>query len=422
MKSLAIIGTGIAGMSAGYFLRSDYDITFYEKNDYPGGHTNTLKIFEDNVPVYIDSGFIVYNEVTYPNLVKFFKALNIPTQPTSMSFSVQHVPSGLEYCGTGLSGLFAQRKNLFRPRFWRLLLDMDRFNKSAPLILEEKQYQDYSMERYIRENNYSDDFLNHFVIPMGSAVWSTPPDLMLKFPAVTLIRFFKNHGFLGLSTHYQWRTVTGGSRIYRDKVLSMFEAKVRLNAGVLKVNRAGEKVRILDQSGYDTVYDKVIIAAHADEALEMLAAPTENEQKLLGAFKYQKNHAVLHTDASIMPKTKEAWSSWNYRIIQDKNGAVHSSTIYDMNSLQNVSKKRRYFISINEMGEIDPKTILWQKDYYHPLFDVKAIQAQEKLDELNQNQMIYFCGSYFKYGFHEDALNAGIAIAQKILGKENVWT
>jgi predicted NAD/FAD-binding protein len=414
--TVAVIGTGIAAMGAAYYLRHDYDICFYEKNSYPGGHTNTLTIDENGQPVYIDSAFMVYNEITYPNLVKLFQELDVKTENTPMSFSVQHVPSGLEYCGTGWNGLFAQRKNISSVRFWKMLLDMDRFNKTAPDILNDSSYLHCSVADYVKEQKFGDDFLNKFLIPMTSAVWSTPHHLVLEFPIVTLVRFFKNHGFLGLKGHYQWKTVTGGSRQYRDKILSFFPNKVLLSQPAQKIERKADKAAVIDARGERREFDKVIVACHANEAVHLLADDMRLESQLLSRFAYQKNQATLHTDESIMPKEKRAWSSWNYRFIINKENEIQTTTIYDMNSLQRVSKNKNYFVSINEAGEINPDKILWETVYEHPIYNLDAIEAQKRLSELNSNGRTYFCGSYFNYGFHEDALTSGKNVAEQILG------
>jgi predicted NAD/FAD-binding protein len=415
MESLAIIGTGIAGMGAAYFLKDRYEITFYEKNDYPGGHTNTLTIDEDGESVYIDSAFMVYNEITYPNLTRLFKELDVETKPTDMSFSVQHMPSGLEYCGTGLNGLFAQRKNLLSARFWKMLLDMDRFNKESLEVLKDKSYLYHTISAYVQEKKYGDDFLMKFLVPMSSAVWSMPTRLMMGFPIVTLVRFFKNHGFLGLQGHYQWRTVVNGSQQYRQKILK--NQNVKLNAEVKKIVREDGRTHILDRKGEKKSFDKVVLACHADEALSMLADATAMERNLLSKFSYQNNRVLLHTDRAVMPKTRGAWSSWNYRIDTDSQGGLRASTIYDMNNLQQVSKKKDYFVSVNDPGIVGSKEILWQGEYTHPVFNVESITAQKDLPRLNRNSTTYFCGSYFKYGFHEDALTSGIEVVKAMTGE-----
>ncbi len=411
---VAVIGTGIAGMAAAYFLKDGCDIVLYEKESRPGGHTNTVCIDEEGRDVYIDTGFMVYNDVTYPNLVNFFKALQVPAMDTSMSFSVQHRPTGLEYCGTGIRGLFAQKTNLMRPSFWKLLSSINQFNKHSPEILTDPRCQSQSISDYVKEKGWGGGLLEKYLLPMSGAIWSTSPDKMMRFPAVTLVRFFKNHGLLGLTTHHQWKTVVGGSRVYRDKVLALFPQSVRLGLAARLVTRIAHGVRIKDSLGGEDVFDKVIIAAHADEALTLLGSPTELEASLLSRFRYQKNHACLHTDERVMPERRLAWSSWNYRVERDGTPSV----IYWMNSLQKVSRKHNYFVSINDPGGIDPDRVMWRAEYEHPVYDLQAVAAQARLAELNSAGPVYFCGSYFKYGFHEDAFSSGMAAAEALLGRK----
>jgi len=420
METLAIIGTGISGMSAGYFLRDKYDITFYEKEDYVGGHTCTLGIVEEGQEIFIDSAFMVYNEPTYPLLTRLFKELNIVTKPTSMSFSVQHLPSGLEYCGTGLNGLFAQRKNIFNRSHVKMLLEIDRFRKEAEEVLDNPSFTYWTLAQYIRAKGYSEDFLQKFLIPMSSAVWSTPADTMLEFPAQTLVRFFKNHRFLSLDGQLAWRTCVGGSRQYRNKIMALFTNRVWTTRAVTKIRREAGKVCVTDSMGKVLVYDKAIIACHADDALNLLADPTSLESSLLSKFPYLNNKTTLHTDRRVMPNLKKVWSSWNNRIENNTDGKSVTSTIYWMNSLQGISKKRDYFISINDPGIIDPAKILWEKIYTHPLFSVEAQTAQAHLPKLNQNGTTFFAGSYFRFGFHEDGLMSGLDAARALAGHE-VW-
>ncbi len=409
MKSVAIVGTGIAGMACGYFLHPKFRITLFERNDYPGGHTNTVVVQEGTTDVPVDTGFMVYNEVTYPELTRLFSELQVETKPTSMSFSVQHRPSGLEFSGSGWNGLFAQRKNLFRPRFWKLLKEIDRFNTEAPALLDNPAEHELTLKTFARQKGFSREFLDAYLIPMSSAVWSTPPDSMLEFPAITLIRFFKNHGFLGLNTQHPWRTVAGGSRMYREKLLAPFRDRVRLSSAAARVQRNGAQVDVTDAQGHKESFDHVILACHADEALALLSDATPQEHRLLSPFRYQRNIATLHTDESVMPRTRRAWSSWNYR--SEEQGA---STIYWMNSLQNVSQAKNYFVSINDSGTVDPAKILKVIEYTHPVFSVNAIRAQASLPGLNEKGPVYFCGSYFRYGFHEDALVSAIDVCKRL--------
>jgi uncharacterized protein len=416
MLKTAIIGTGIAGMGCGHFLHPHDDLTIYEQNDYVGGHTNTITLDEDGKTVYIDTGFMVFNYKTYPYLCKLFAELDAPVKKTEMSFSVQHIPSGLEYSGSSINHLFAQRKNIFNIPYIKMLMQIGRFNKESVQILDDPRYADYSIGRYIKEFSYSEDMLWKYLVPMSSAVWSTPMEQMLDFPAVTLIRFFQNHGFLGLDTQHQWYTLDKGSQSYRELLIKPFKDRIYINRKAVKVSRRDGKVSISASDGTEEIFDRVIIATHGDQALALLDQPTNEEQKLLSRFKYQYNKAVLHTDENMMPKTKLAWSSWNYRI-QKQEDKLLPSTIYWMNSLQQVSKRKNYFVSINPHDNLDEKKIIKEIHYEHPLFDVPAINAQAQLHTLNQNGPVYFCGSYFKYGFHEDAFASAMKLCSALLGK-----
>ncbi len=416
MTKLAIIGTGIAGLGLGHFIHKEFDIAYYEKNDYIGGHTNTVDVAEGNKLLPIDTGFIVFNEVTYPNLTRLFKELSVETKNSSMSFSVQHLPTRLEFSGSGVNGLFAQRSNIFNVRYLKLLYQINRFNTESPLILDDPKYKNYTLKEYILEKKMGEDILYRYIIPMSSAVWSTEERDMLQFPAVTLVRFFYNHGFLGLNTQHQWKTVVNGSRSYAKKIVEPFKDKFFLKNGAKKVIRESNRVKLILQDGTFEYYDKLVFACHADTALSLLENPTPEEKNILQAFRYQKNIATLHTDDSIMPLKKLAWSSWNYRVEDDN----ESSVIYWMNSLQRISDNRNYFLSINDPGKVNPQKIIRKIQYEHPIFSVNAIEAQENLPSLNRDPLINYCGSYFRFGFHEDAFTSGLNLARTLLGKE-VW-
>jgi len=412
----AIIGTGIAGMGCAHFLHPQDELTIYEQNDYAGGHTNTVTVDEDGTPVYVDTGFMVFNFVTYPNLCRLFEEIKAPIKKTDMSFSVQHLPSGLEYSGSSLNHLFAQRKNIFNLRYIKMLAQIGRFNKESIKILDDPKYASYSIGQYVEEFGFGQDMLWKYLVPMSSAVWSTPMEQMLDFPAVTLIRFFLNHGFLGLDTQHQWYTLEKGSQSYRELLIKPFKDRIHVNRKAISVIRKDGKVIVKASDGSEGIFDRVIIAAHGDQALAILDEPKHEEQRLLSNFKYQYNKAVLHTDESIMPKTKLAWSSWNYRI-KAHNDSLVPSTIYWMNRLQGVSDKNNYFVSINPHDDLDEHKILMELDYEHPLFDVAAIKAQAELQTLNESGPVYFCGSYFRYGFHEDAFASAVALCGHLLGK-----
>lgn len=414
MEKLAIIGTGIAGMGCAHFLHRKYDISIFEELDYIGGHTNTITVDEGGKPVYIDTGFMVFNYQTYPNLTKMFEKIGAPVKKTDMSFSVQYLPNGLEYSGSSLNHLFAQRRNLFNPRFLKMLMQINRFNKESVNILDKPEYTGYSIGRYIEEFGYSQEMLWQYLIPMSSAVWSTPMEQILDFPAVSLIRFFKNHGFLGLDTQHQWYTLHNGSQSYRELLIAPFRDKIRISSKVVFVRKLPDGgVAVKTKDGEEQIFDKVIMACHADQTYRVLENKTTNEERLLSKFKYQPNKAVLHTDRNLMPRKKLAWSSWNYRVEQNGSELV-PSTIYWMNRLQNVSDQQDYFVSVNPSSQLDESRIIKEIDYEHPLFDVAAMTAQDELHLLNEKGPVYYCGSYFKYGFHEDAYASAVELCKKL--------
>jgi predicted NAD/FAD-binding protein len=420
MQTIAIIGTGISGLGCAYFLHRRYQLTLYEKSDHVGGHTNTLSVEDERGPVSIDTGFMTYNEVTYPNLSRLFRELAVASRLSSMSFSVQHLPSELEFCGSSLNHLFGQRRNLFRPGFWRMLLQINRFNQEAVAAIESSRDQALSLGDYVRERNYSEQFLNYYLLPMSCAVWSTPPDRMLQFPAITLLRFFYNHGFLGLHTQHQWRTVRGGASTYVDRLIAPFRDRIFRRRGAVVVRRNCDQVQVTDESGHTAHYDHVILACHADQSLQMLKDADGEEQAVLGQFKYQPNTALLHTDARVMPRSGRCWSSWNYRVNYDADGGVMPSTIYWINRLQGIDAQRNYFVSINGEEALQPQSVLKCIHYEHPLFNDGAIRAQQQLPRLNERRTgVYLCGSYFRYGFHEDAFSSALQLSRLLA--EDAW-
>ncbi|MBC8001340.1 MAG: FAD-dependent oxidoreductase [Opitutaceae bacterium] len=424
MPSLAIIGTGIAGLGCAHFLARHFDVTLYEQNNYPGGHTNTVTLDEAGKEINVDTGFMVFNKVTYPNLTRLFKELKVATKPTSMSFSVQHTPTGLEYSGSSFLHLFAQPKNFFSGRHWKMILQINRFNREAVESLDDPKVAGQTLGQYVRQRGYGEDFYNLYLVPMSSAVWSTPPESMNEFPAITLLRFFHNHGFLGLHTQHPWLTVEGGAKNYVTKILAPLKDRVKLHHRVVRVQRLGDGVKVSTSDAKTQTFDQVILACHADQALKMIVDPEDIEVKLLREFKYQTNTALLHTDESVMPKSRRAWASWNYRIDRDAAGKIQPTTIYWMNRLQGVSERQNYFVSLNGEDRVAPGKLIKRMQYEHPLFNLDALRAQADLPKLNchsTHQRLYFCGSYFKYGFHEDAFTSALDVSRVILRQENLW-
>jgi len=425
VSKLAIVGTGIAGLGCGYFLSHDFDVTLFEQNSYAGGHTNTVDAEEPGTgrPVPIDTGFMVCNRVTYPNLMRLFEALDVELKPAPMSFSVRHSDRGIEFCGSSVNHLFAQRRNLLRPSFWRLLRAINRFNLEAVEALGDPAVGSLTLGEYVRMRGYGPDFLELYLVPMSSAVWSTPPELMLTFPAATLLRFFHNHGFLGLHTQHPWLTVVGGSRTYVKKLTAPWKDRIRLGDPVARIARGRSGVTVKTVGGRTETFDQVILACHADQALRLLADPTPDESRLLGEFHYQPNLATLHTDTRVMPDAKLAWSSWNYEVSGSRSGSqVSAATHYWMNALQGVSQRENYFVTINRAAAIDPSKIIKTIPYEHPLFSLGAVRAQAELPRLNEaaggRTKTYFAGSYFRYGFHEDALLSAVNLSSQLLARD----
>ncbi|MBH48503.1 MAG: NADP transhydrogenase subunit alpha [Halobacteriovorax sp.] len=420
-KKLAIIGTGVAGMGLAHFLQDQFDLTIYEKNDYIGGHTNTIFLSPEETgedkEVKLDTGFMVFNEVTYPNLLKLFAKIGQDYVDTDMGFSVAIPKINLEYNGSSLNGLFAQRKNMLNPRFIKMLLQVKRFFDQGLEVLSDDKFKDMSVNDYLVHRKFHPDMMKQFLSPMASAVWSTPPDLMGAFPVRSLVRFMQNHGLMGVNGQYQWKTPKDRSWSYRDKLIAPFRDRIRVADPVESVAVIGEKVKVLSKQG-EAEYDFVAFASHADETRKMLKDPSPEQARLLSPFQYQKNIALVHTDETVMPKLKRNWSSWNYIIRGNPEGLEDAFTVYWMNKLQNVSDQQNYFININGEEHVDPKKVLRRIEYHHPLFDTQAALAQRSLHDLNRNNdPLFFCGSYFRFGFHEDALASAVDLAEIILGR-----
>jgi predicted NAD/FAD-binding protein len=419
---LAVIGGGIAGLGAAWLLRRRYAVTLFEREERLGGHSNTVEVSEDGRRLPVDTGFMVFNKPTYPNLVRLFDELRVPVKPTEMSFSVRHDALDVEYNGMGLNRVFAQRRNLVRPRHWKLLAQILRFFRVARAALDDDSLEGVTLAEFTRQHGLGEDFLRLYLVPMSASIWSITPGGALDFPAATLVRFFHNHGFLGVTTHHPWLTVDGGSREYVRRMLAELP-DVRRGLPVESVQAAADGVAVRTADGREEVFDFAVLAAHADESLALLARPSALQEKLLPAFRYQANDTVLHADATVMPQRKLAWASWNYRMDPSPEGE-RASTHYYMNRLQGVSERRDYFVSLNYRDRIDPASVLWTTNYTHPIFDRGALAAQRHLPAINREergQRLFFCGSYFRYGFHEDAFASAVQCAREVCG-EDPWT
>jgi predicted NAD/FAD-binding protein len=417
--AIAVIGTGISGMAAAWLLSKRHNITVYEKNDRIGGHSNTVTVEQGPARIPVDTGFIVYNERNYPNLTALFDHLDVATEHSSMSFSASLDGGDFEYSGTGLGGLFAQPRNLLRPRMWSMLRDLRRFYREATGHTTGTD-TGMTLGDYLRLNNYGDSFINDHLLPMGAAIWSTPARDMLDYPLFSFIRFCDNHGLLQLKDRPAWRTVTGGSREYVDRLTASFSDRILLNTGVTSIQRKPDGVIIEDRQGDIRWFDHVVIAAHANEALNMLADSEKAERQLLGAIRYERNHAILHSDKRLMPRTHKAWASWNFMGNDAKiNDKV--SVTYWMNRLQKLATDADLFVTLNPLNKPAENTIHRSFQYDHPVFNRQAIRAQRMLWNLQGVRRTWFCGAYFGHGFHEDGLQAGLAVAEQLGGLQRPW-
>ena len=415
---IAVIGAGVAGLSAAWMLGSKHRVTLFEANDYPGGHTHTISVQEDAgaTTIPVDTGFIVYNEPNYPHLTALFRHLGVSTQESEMSFAVSLDHGRLEYAGNSIDTLFAQRSNLLNPAFLGMVKDILRFNRLAKQALEEhkgKLVADdaESLGDMLKRHHFSHAFQHHYLLPMAAAIWSCPTSTMLRFPFLSFARFFNNHGLLNLIDRPLWRTVSHGSRSYVDKFIASARFELRLNSPVQRVERRDEGVYI---NGNPQRFDAVVFAFHADQALAMLEVPDAEETALLGAFSYQENIAWLHTDAALMPRLKKVWSSWcylGYAADQNQQSTERVAVSYWMNRLQNLPTSTDYFVTLNPPNPPAENKVIGRYVYHHPVFDTAAMQAQTNIHALQGHRHSWYCGSYFGYGFHEDALRSAIDVA-----------
>jgi predicted NAD/FAD-binding protein len=402
---IGVIGSGISGMVAAYHLSRDHQVSVFEAGGYVGGHSHTVDVEAEGVNYAVDTGFIVFNDWTYPNFIALLDELKVPWQPSAMSFSVQSEKTGSEYNGTNLNALFAQRRNLLRPAFLKMVVDILRFNREAPKLLYADSHQ-VSLGDYLRSEAYSPYFIDHYIVPMGAAVWSTRPEDMLQFPARFFVEFFANHGFLSVDNRPVWRVVRGGSREYVKRLTAPYAGNIRLHTAVGSIARRSGSVAVRLADGTVEQVDAIFMACHSDQALKLLSDPSPAECEILGAIPYQENEAILHTDERLMPQRKLAWAAWNYHLPKRPFGRV--SLTYNMNILQSLPCKRQFLVSLNRT-DIDPSQVLGRYLYHHPVFTVAGIAAQKRRAEISGERSTYYCGAYWSNGFHEDGVKSALA-------------
>ncbi len=420
-KKIAVVGSGISGLSCAWLLNKTHQVTLYEKDDRLGGHSHTVSFDLDNQQVDVDTGFIVYNPVNYPNLVQFFATLGIETCDTEMTFGVSINDGELEYSGSGLPGLLAQKRNLLRPSFWRMIKELMRFYRESESMMNQKDLDKITLGDLLKQQGYGKEFIYDHLLPMGAAIWSTPVDKMLNYPASGFMRFCQNHGLVQFKDRPQWRTVIGGSKKYVDIIAADLAGKIRLNSRIHKIIRNQNQVIIEDHHGNREFYDDVVLACHSDQALSLLEQPTESEKQLLDDFPYQRNKAYLHLDKSLMPKRKPTWSSWNYMSQGKRDQSQEVSITYWMNKLQPLTTDTPIFVSLNPLHEPKEGSIIGSYFYDHPEFGEESLRSQQKLWTLQGVQNTWFCGAYFGYGFHEDGLQSGLAVAEQLGGVSRPW-
>ncbi len=418
-RRIAVVGSGISGLSAAWLLGQAHEVTLYEADDRIGGHSNTVEAPTPSAPVAVDTGFIVYNADNYPNLVALFEHLSVPTKPAHMSFAVSIDDGAFEYSSHGIPALFAQKRNWVSPRFWRMISDLLRFQKQAPKDLAEMERTGETLDAYLNRNGYGDLFKEAHLLPQAAAIWSCSMGQMSAYPAASFVRFYMNHNLLTYDLKPTWRTVDGGSRAYVSRLHAAFAGRTVLNAGVVGVARDGGGATLRFADGRSERFDAVLLATHSDQALRLLDQPTADERRLLGAIAYRPNRAILHRDVSAMPKRRHAWAAWTHKGYSDRSG--EGGVTYWMNELQSLPGPP-LFVSLNPAREPDPSLVIGEWDYEHPVFDQAAVKAQSELWSLQGQGGVWFAGAWFGSGFHEDGLQAGLAAAEQMGGVRRPWS
>lgn len=415
MKNIAIIGSGIAGLTSAHLLSQKHNVTVFEQNDYIGGHTATVDVEYQGRDYAIDTGFIVFNDKTYPNFLKLLAKLGMNKQETEMSFSVHNTQTGLEYNGHNLNTLFAQRRNILRPKFWHLIRQIVRFNKACKSVYEQNSYDEQlTLGEFLSQNNFSDFFAQHYILPMGAAIWSSSIDQMNQFQFKFFVQFFHNHGLLNITDRPQWYVIPKGSRSYITPLIEPFKDNIKLNTKLIKVERRDEKVFVHHEVNSEVKvdeFDEIVLACHSDQALKLLDDRTAAEQEVLGAMPYSENEVVLHTDTQLLPKRRAAWASWNYQLVNDR--SKPASVTYNMNILQGLQSDTTFCVTLNQSEAIAPEKVLRKFIYHHPIFSIESMQAQQKRSQICGLNNTHFAGAYWYNGFHEDGVRSAVDVAKR---------
>jgi predicted NAD/FAD-binding protein len=412
---IAVIGSGISGMTAAFYLSPRHEVFLFEKEPHLGGHTHTVTVESSQGPLAVDTGFIVHNDRTYPNLVKLLAKLGVETQPSDMSFAVSCPRSGYEYSSRGLNGFFAQRANLARLDHYRLLREIVRFNREAPKLLDNSAAATMTLGDVIEQGRYAALFTERYLYPVASAVWSMSTQAIRHFPALTLLRFFDNHGMLGINTHPKWRVIRGGSYRYIPPLTAPYKDRIYTSTDIRSIARDETGVTLQFQNRPPMRFDQLVFSCHGNQILPLLEAPSDAERDILGRFATSRNEVCLHTDSSLLPKRRQARASWNYSLSPDPGAGA--TVTYHLNRLQSLAVPEDYCVTLNANGSIDPAKVLRRMVYHHPLYDGGAIQAQARWSEISGRNRTHFCGAYWFYGFHEDGLNSALRVA-RALGME----